>query len=176
MIKLLPALASILVIAVAANAQENSAESIVLMTSDALQAGTIIPADVRFVSSGQPDEEVLETIAEAGFSVVVDFRSVNENRGFDEQKVVEQLGMVYANVPIGSPSDVTFDNAAVLKQILDENEGRVFLHCASGNRVGAIYALREKLLGATNDAAIATGKAAGLTRFESVVKERMGEE
>jgi protein tyrosine phosphatase (PTP) superfamily phosphohydrolase (DUF442 family) len=84
--------------------------------------------------------------------------------------------MVYATVPIGGPSDVTFDNAAVLIQILDENEGRVFLHCSSGNRAGAIYALREKLLGATNDEAVAAGKAAGLTRLESVVTERIGEE
>ncbi len=84
--------------------------------------------------------------------------------------------MVYATVPIGGPSDVTFDNAAVLIQILDENEGRVFLHCSSGNRVGAIYALREKLLGATNDEAVAMGTAAGLTRFENVVRERLNSE
>jgi uncharacterized protein (TIGR01244 family) len=162
--------------AIAANARERGAESIVLMTSDDLKAGTIIPADVRFVSSGQPDEAVLEAIAAAGFSVVVDLRSASEDRGFDEQKEVERLGMVYATVPIGGPSDVTFDNAAVLIQILDENEGRVFLHCSSGNRAGAIYALRKKLLGATNDEAVAAGKAAGLTRLESVVTERIGEE
>jgi uncharacterized protein (TIGR01244 family) len=176
MIKLMPLLVSIVILAVVSNAQDSGAESIVFMTFDDLKAGTIIPADVRFVSSGQPDEAVLEAIAAAGFSVVVDLRSASEDRGFDEQKEVERLGLVYATVPIGGPSDVTFDNAAVLIQILDENEGRVFLHCSSGNRAGAIYALRKKLLGATNDEAVAEGKAAGLTRLESVVTERIGEE
>ena len=168
-------LVSIAVFTIAANAQDSGAGSIVLMTSDALQAGTIIPADVRFVSSGQPNETVLETIAEAGFTVVVDFRSPNEERGLDEKKAVEGLGMVYATLPISGPFDVTFDNAAVLDQILADSEGRVFLHCSSGNRAAALYALREKLLGASNDDALTVGKVAGLTRFESVVRERIEE-
>ncbi len=174
--KLMVLLASIVVMAIAANAQERGAESIVLMMSDDLQAGAMIPVDVRFFSSGQPDEAALRSIADAGFTVVVDFRSTNEDRGLDEQKVIEELGMKYATLPISGPSDVTFDNAAALNQILAENEGRVFLHCSSGNRVGAIYALRKKLLGATNDEAVAAGKAAGLTRFENVVRRRLNSE
>ncbi len=78
--KLMPLLVSIVILAVASNAQDSGAESIVLMTFDDLKAGTIIPADVRFVSSGQPDEAVLEAIAAAGFSVVVDLRSASEDR------------------------------------------------------------------------------------------------
>lgn len=171
--KLILLTVSIFVLAIASNAEDNSAGSIVLVTAEALKTGATIPADLRFVSSGQPDEKVLETIAEAGFSVVVDFRSADEDRGFDERKEVEKFGMKYAAVPVGGPSDVTFDNAAALDQILAENNGRVFLHCSSGNRVGAIAALREKLLGATNEEAVAAGKAAGLTRLESVVRERL---
>lgn len=174
--KLIVLLASIVVLAIAANARERGAESIVLMTSDDFQAGAMIPADVRFISSGQPDEVALRSIADAGFTVVVDFRSTNEDRGLDEQKVVEELGMIYATLPISGPSDITFDNAAALNQIIAENEGRVFLHCSSGNRVAALYALREKLLGAANDDALAVGKVAGLTRFESIVRERLESE
>jgi hypothetical protein len=38
-----------------------------------------------------------------------------------------------------------------------------------------LYALREKLAGATDEEALAKGKAAGMTRLEAVVKERLQE-
>jgi uncharacterized protein (TIGR01244 family) len=176
MSKLLVLLASVVLVVMAASAQDSGVNSIVLMTPDELRAGTMIPADVKFVSSGQPDEAVLQLIADAGFAAVVDFRSPAEDRGLDEQKAVERLGMVYATLPVSGPSDVTFDNAAALDQILAENEGRVLLHCSSGNRAAALYALREKLLGASNDDALAVGKVAGLTRLESIVTERLESE
>jgi protein tyrosine phosphatase (PTP) superfamily phosphohydrolase (DUF442 family) len=78
-------------------------------------------------------------------------------------------------VPISDASDISFDNAAVLNQILADNDGRILLHCGSANRVGALLALREKLLGASNDDALAVGKATGLTRLEKLVTERLAE-
>jgi uncharacterized protein (TIGR01244 family) len=160
----------------AANAQDHGSDSIVLIQSADLQAGKTVPADVRFIASGQPDAAMLQAIAAAGFSTVVDMRSAKEDRGFDEQKEIERLGMAYVLLPIGSAADITLDNAAVLDQILAENQGPVLLHCASGNRVGALYALRETMYGASNDDALAVGKAAGMTRLEKVVRERIGEE
>jgi uncharacterized protein (TIGR01244 family) len=174
--KLVVLFASVVLVVMATNAQDSGVDSIVLMKTDDFRAGAMIPADVRFVSSGQPDEALLQAIADAGFTTVVDFRSPNEDRGLDEQKAVEELGMVYATLPVSGPSDVTFDNAAALDKILAENEGRVFLHCSSGNRAAALYALREKLLGASNDDALEVGKVAGLTRFESIVTERLESE
>ncbi len=159
----------------AANAQDHGSDSIVLIQSADLQAGKTVPSDVRFIASGQPDEAMLQAIAAVGFSTVVDMRSAAEDRGFDEQKEIARLGMAYVLLPIGSAGDITLDNAAVLDQILAENKGPVLLHCASGNRVGALYALREKMHGATNDEALAVGKAAGMTRLEPVVRERIGE-
>ena len=84
--------------------------------------------------------------------------------------------MAYVSLPVSGPAEVTFDNAAALDQVLADNEGRILLHCSSGNRAAALYTLREKMLGASNDDALATGKAAGLTRLEAVVRERLAEE
>jgi uncharacterized protein (TIGR01244 family) len=174
--KLILFLIALLVFSFAANAQDYGSDSIVLIQSADLQAGKTIPADVRFVASGQPDAAMLQAISEAGFSAVVDMRASDEERGFDERKEIERLGMAYVLLPIGSADDITLDNAAVLDQILAENKGPVLLHCASGNRVGALYALREKLHGASNDEALAVGKAAGMTRLELVVRERLDSE
>ncbi|TDJ35329.1 MAG: hypothetical protein E2O53_06440 [Gammaproteobacteria bacterium] len=174
--KIILLLVSVAVFAAASNRPDHGSDSIVLMQPGDFKAGKTIPSNVRFVASGQPDEAMLRAIAEAGFSAVVDLRAADEERGFDEAKEVERLGMTYVRLPVASADDITLDKAVVLNQILAQNEGPVLIHCASGNRVGALYALREKLLGASNGEALAVGKAAGMTRLESVVRERIGEE
>ena len=171
--KLILFLTTTVALAVAANAQDHGSNSIVLIQSSDLHAGKTIPSDVRFVASGQPDASMLQAISAAGFSTVVDMRVADEDRGFDEQKEIERLGMAYVLLPIGSAEDISREKAAVLDQILADNQGPVLIHCASGNRVGALYALREKLYGASNDDALTVGKAAGLTRLEKVVRERL---
>lgn len=174
--KIILLLITVVVFAAAPNAQDHGGDSIVLMQPGDFKAGKTIPSNARFVASGQPDEAMLQTIAEAGFSAVVDLRAADEERGFDEAKAIERLGMEYVLLPIASADDITFDKAAVLDQILADNEGPVLIHCGSGNRVGALYALREKLYGASNDDALAVGKAAGMTRLEKVVRERLNSE
>lgn len=119
---------------------------------------------------------MLQAVSAAGFSTVVDMRAADEDRGFDEQKEIERLGMSYLLLPIGSADDISLENAAVPDQILAQNHNPVLIHCASGNRFGALFALREKLHGASNDDAVAVGKAVGMTRLEKVVRERLIEE
>jgi uncharacterized protein (TIGR01244 family) len=166
--KLMLILGSATLFAVGASAQEHGSDATVFIHADELRAGN--------VASGQPDETVLSAIADAGFVAVVDLRTEKEDRGLDEQATIDRLGMAYASLPISGASDITFDNAALLDRILENYQGRVLLHCGSGNRVGALFALRAKLHGASSDDALAVGKAAGLTRLESVVQERLTEE
>jgi uncharacterized protein (TIGR01244 family) len=174
--KLILLLTTTVVLAAAANAQDHGSDSVVLIQSSDLHAGKTIPSDVRFVASGQPDASMLQAVSAAGFTAVVDMRAADEERGFDQQKEIERLGMAYVLLPIGSADDISLENAVVLDQILADNEGPVLIHCASGNRVGALYALREKLYGASNADALAVGKAAGMTSLEKVVRERLNSE
>jgi hypothetical protein len=49
------------------------------------------------------------------------------------------------------------------------------VHCASGNRVGALLALRaNRLEGASPEDALELGLDAGLTRLEPAVREALG--
>jgi uncharacterized protein (TIGR01244 family) len=129
-------------------------------------------------SSGQPDEAALTELAEEGYKVVIDLRGASENRGLDEAAVVEDLGMKYVSLPISGADAVNYENAEALAAILAEADGPVLVHCASGNRVGAMLSLRERLLGAEADAALATGLEAGLSSpalkasVESLLQER----
>ncbi|MDA0679641.1 MAG: sulfur transferase domain-containing protein [Proteobacteria bacterium] len=156
-------------------AGETNDGSVVAINADDIRADASSLNGWQYVSSGQPDTEVLLLAKNAGFTTVVDLRGESEDRGFDEAAEVSALGMSYVTLPIANADDVTFENAAAFDKILAAAEGPVLVHCASGNRVGALFALREKMSGASNDDALAAGKAAGLTSLEPVVLERLQE-
>lgn len=146
---------------------------VIAVSADDIRADAGALPENDMVSTGQPDAKMLQTIADAGFVAVIDLRTDGEDRGIDERGFVEQLGMRYISLPVAGGRDMTFENAAELDRLLSEADGQVLLHCGSGNRVGALVALRASLHGASQDEALAAGKAAGLTRSESVVRERL---
>ena len=125
-------------------------------------------------SAGQPDEAAFKVFADSGYAAVIDLRTNGEERGLDEQVVVERLGMDYVSLPIGGDG-ISFDNARVLDKLLSGYDRPVLVHCASGNRVGALLALRASLNGADDAAAIELGKQGGLTRLEPKVREILSE-
>lgn len=145
-----------------------------LPASELASAGARLPR-TGFLSTGQPDEAAIGTIAAAGYTGVIDLRTAAESRGFDEAGKVRSTGMRYASLPIAGPDDITYQNAAKLDALLGQFAGPVLLHCGSGNRVGALFALRAKAGGATEQEALAAGRAAGLTDLEDVVRQRLAD-
>jgi len=152
-----------------AMADSEGVETVTLLPVNEIRAGSPLLGNWDQISSGQPDGATLDALKAAGFTTVIDFRANGEDRGIDEAKEVAARNMTYINFPIAGASDVTYDNARELDRLLSTVDGPVLVHCQSGNRVGALYALREKLAGASNEEALAVGKAAGLTRLEPVV-------
>lgn len=149
-------------------------ERVTHMTGEQIAATPGALSGWDYVSTDQPDRDVLVAAAEAGYAAVVDLRTAGEDRGIDEPGTVESLGMRYVSLPIGPPSDVTFENARELDRILAGIDGPVLLHCQSGNRVGALFALRASEKGAGNAAALEAGREAGLTRYEPAVRDALG--
>ena len=147
----------------------SGADAVALVSIDEIREGKGDLSAKKTVSAGQPDSAVLSSFAAAGYVAVVDLRTDEEDRGFDEPAIVTGLGMSYISMPIGSEEDISFAKADELDKILSGIDGPVLVHCGSGNRVGALFALREKANGATDEAALAAGKTAGMTRLEPVV-------
>lgn len=139
-----------------------------------VEHGTVSAVD-GITSAGQPDRAALEIFADAGYATIIDLRGAGENRGFEEAAVVEELGMHYVNLPIEGMDAISFENARKLDALLQEHPGPVLVHCGSGNRVGALLALRASLDGADDESALAIGREGGLTRLEGVVRERLAE-
>ena len=98
-------------------------------------------------TSGQPTEEQLGAIAEAGYNVVVNLALHNDPRYSlrDEATSVRALGLDYVHIPVqfGAPTEgdlVAFFDA------MDRNSGRrVWIHCAANMRVTAFVGLYRVL-------------------------------
>ena len=137
--------------------------------------GSVTPSH-GMTTSGQPDEAALEVFADSGYAAVIDLRTEGEDRGMDEKAVVEGLGMKYESLPI-TRSDITYDSALALNDLIASYDEPVLVHCGSANRVGALLALRASANGADDEAAIAAGKKAGLTssELEAIVRQEFAD-
>jgi len=73
-------------------------------------------------------------------------------------------------------SQTGFKTVVNLREVLSDPEALpALVHCASGNRIGALFALQAfHLDGRTAAEALAIGKQAGMTRAEPVVRESIG--
>jgi uncharacterized protein (TIGR01244 family) len=139
-----------------------------------VSTGVVVPVD-GITSAGQPDEAALQVFAKQGYTTVIDLRTADEDRGIDEAKVVERLGMEYVSLPIDH-DDISFDSAQMLDILIEEADGPVLVHCGSANRVGALLALRKSMDGADDKTALEYGRQGGLTRLEDQVKEALTKE
>lgn len=125
-------------------------------------------------TGGRPRPEHLRQAKERGVRRVVNLCPPDEACDYDEAAVVAALGLDYVNIPVAGPADLTPENARKLAQaIRDASATRpVFVHCASGNRVGGLFALKARYVdGLDAERALAVGRSAGLTKLEPEVRK-----
>lgn len=122
-------------------------------------------------TSGAVAPEQFAALKDAGVKHVINLRPRAEQGEFDEAATVASCGIAYANLPIAGPHELTLANVKAFDALLAETGGgNTVVHCASNNRVGALFALRAAWLqGATADDALAIGRAHGLLAMEPAV-------
>ena len=129
------------------------------------------------LTGGRITADDLPALRTAGIRHVIDLTPDAETPDFDEAATVRAAGLTYDNLPIAGAVDL--DRAAVdaFDRLLRSLEGPALVHCASGNRVGALAALRAAWLnGAGEEVAIAEGRRWGLRSLESEVRTRLAHE
>jgi uncharacterized protein (TIGR01244 family) len=122
-----------------------------------------------------PSVEVFASLAKEGFVTFVDLRPEVELVEASRAGA-ESAGMTYLQIPIAGEADLDLGSARALDAVLaDASRWPVVVACASGNRSGALLAVRAFWLqGKTNEEALALGKAAGLTKLEPSVRQLLG--
>ena len=131
------------------------------------------------LSTGQPSADQLRVMANSGVRHIISLRPQAEDTGFNEQAVVESLGMTFARIPVSvAEGGINAENAQSLQSLLDQYSGEgVAVHCATGNRVGALISVAEFADGSNIDSAISEGARWGMTseRLQGIVRESLGD-
>ena len=128
------------------------------------------PADIAkyrvvrpgLATGGKPSPEALDRLKALGFKTVVDLRTEVEGTATEKQ-ALEAQGLRYVSVPITAATFSAADVAAVANVINDPAAGPVLLHCASANRVGAVWAVLQVQQGRSLEEAQAAGQEIGLS-------------
>jgi uncharacterized protein (TIGR01244 family) len=124
------------------------------------------------LTGGQPSDDQYREAKEAGFTTIVNLRGLQEPGVAEAKAAVEALGMRYIEIPVSSAADLSRENATKLKSLLEGAEGSVMVHCKSGNRVGALFALKARWIdGKDLEESIEIGRATGLTGMEPAVRQ-----
>ena len=141
---------------------------------DLLKNGLTPFAEEAMLVGGQPTPGQLERASELGYKTVINLRGAGEEGNTDPAQV-ESLGMAYVATPIQGAVDMTEEKARALAAALETAESPVIVHCSSGNRVGGLFAMKAYYVdGASPEEALRVGKAAGMTRLEPAVREKLG--
>ena len=113
--------------------------------------------------AGQPAEADLKQFADAGVATVICLRMPQELTRFNEQQVVESLGMTYHNPAFRAPETLTDPVLMRALDLLRKEQRPLLMHCASANRVGAIWLAHRVLAdGVGYDDALAEARKVGL--------------
>jgi len=112
-------------------------------------------------TGGSIDLSAVDSLKQKGFRTIIDLRTPEEGTE-EERAAVEAAGMTYVNLPIakGAPSDAQITRLAELLE--DESAAPLLLHCASGNRVGTVWAIYRARKGIPLEIAIEEGRTAGM--------------
>lgn len=126
------------------------------------------------VVAGRLKPEDIAQLKDAGIEQIIDLTPDDETPDFDEANAVRSAGLDYSNLPVRDATDLTRENVIAFDRMMRDAKKPVLVHCASGNRVGAMAALRSAWVdGKSEEDAIAIGKAWGLKGLEPQVRERI---
>ncbi len=126
---------------------------------------------------GQPTPEQLEAIQEAGYRMVVTLRTDAEPGDEGEQAAVERMGLKYVSIPVAGAKGLTEANARALDKALGEVDVLpAVVHCATGERVGALLGLKAFVVDRVSAAAaIDLARSLGMKRLDAALRERISE-
>jgi uncharacterized protein (TIGR01244 family) len=96
-------------------------------------------------TGGQPSGPQIAELGKAGFRTVMSLRQSSEYDEAAEAEESRRAGMRFVSVPIEKPVPAVSAVEEFLKVTDDPGIYPVFIHCGSGNRVGALWMVRRVL-------------------------------
>jgi uncharacterized protein (TIGR01244 family) len=119
--------------------------------------------DATVACAGATPVAALPELKKSGFASVINFRTAQESgANIDEAKAkAAEVGLKYIHIPFQAPTPEVAET--FLKAVGDKANQPVYIHCASANRVGAMWFIkRVKLDGWDTDKAMKEAETIGL--------------
>ncbi|KLU04857.1 secreted glycosyl hydrolase [Rhodopirellula islandica] len=114
--------------------------------------------------AGQPDAQGLAAAKKAGVTRVITLRSERE-LDFDDEALVKEAGLEFHAIRFGGHQQMTDQKIDRIRELLKtaRHDAQILLHCASANRVGAVWIAHRVLDGRQAvENALLEGKQIGL--------------
>jgi uncharacterized protein (TIGR01244 family) len=96
-----------------------------------------------FFIAGQPTEKALREMKAQGVTTIVNLRSPSEMEriGFDEAKLIADLGMKYVYLPVRGDAQFPYtpETLAKFSETMKTAEGKVLLHCTVAWRASHLW-------------------------------------
>jgi uncharacterized protein (TIGR01244 family) len=106
--------------------------------------------DERLELAGQPQPEDWSRLAGEGFDVVINMRT-DADRAAVQQRNAEAAGLRYVYLPLPA-YELEAEHLARFHEALQNEDGRIFLHCRSATRVALMWMLDQMVYaGRTQD-------------------------
>ena len=101
------------------------------------------PIDEYLVTSGQPTEEQLNSVAQNGIEVVINLALHDDPRYSlaDEAGTVTSLGMEYVHIPVQFDSPQPPDLTEFIEAMRQHQGKKLLVHCAANYRVSVFMGL-----------------------------------
>jgi len=130
----------------------------------------------NLLTSGQITREQMSALRGMGYTTFISLRPATEQGAGWEEVFAGAEGIHFTRIPIAGTEDLTPEKAALLgKEMGPAGARKVVLYCASGNRVGALLAVKAHAQdGLSAERALQLGLDAGLTRLEPAVRTLLG--
>ena len=127
------------------------------------------------LTGGQLTADQMIALRESGYRHFISLRPADESGAGWEEEFAASEGIAFTRIAIAGATGIDRENAERLDaRLAQAGSEPTVLYCGSGNRVGALIALRAHLIeGIGAEEALALGKEAGLTRLEPKVREAL---
>ncbi len=130
-----------------------------------------MPSD-HLVTGGQLTQEQMVALQEEGYETFINLRPVEEEGTGWEEEFSAAEGLSFTRIPVAGAAGVTRESAERLAEALSSSDSGAVVYCQSGNRVGALLALKAHFVdGQSPEDALQFGLDAGMTRLEPLVRE-----
>ena len=123
--------------------------------------------------SGQPSNEDFKKLKEQGFAAIINLRTKNEYNEKNEKELAKKLKINYYNIPFSMKDKLETDlvNRITSSVVKHRKEGKILVHCSSGNRVGIwLGAHFYKDHKYTKEKSLETAKELGLNKSTAIKK------